>query len=72
MDDEDYGDMSNSRQNTSFHGNDKTAFDEFDKHVRSCNLDLKENILQQAHEIKEKDTVELDKAVEEIKNQEAS
>lgn len=47
------------------------SFQEFNNHVQTCNQDFKENIIRQVQTIKLKDTSELNKAVEEVKSQEA-
>lgn len=47
------------------------SFQEFNNHVQTCNQDFKENIIRQVQTIKLKHTSELNKAVEEVKNQEA-
>jgi hypothetical protein len=44
---------------------------EFTSHMFECNLDFKENIIRQTQTMKLRDTSELNKAVEELKNQEA-
>lgn len=58
-------------QLTKFNINMEHSFQEFNQHVQTCNQDFKENIIRQVQTIKLKDTSELNKAVEEVKNQEA-
>jgi len=51
--------------------NMESSVHEFGKHVSECNLDFKENVLRKIQTIKLKDTSELNKKVEELKQQEA-
>ena len=49
----------------------EASYQEFNSHMFECNLDFKENIIRQTQTMKLKDTSELNKAVEEVKGQEA-
>ena len=47
------------------------SFEEMNMHVSKCNIDFKENIMKRAETIKLKHSAELNKWVEELKQEEA-
>jgi hypothetical protein len=51
--------------------NMEASYQEFNTHMFESNLDFKENIIRQTQTMKLRDTSELNKAVEEVKAQEA-
>lgn len=51
--------------------NMEASYQEFNSHMFECNLDFKENIIRQTQTMKLRDTSDLNKAVEELKTQEA-